>query len=344
MNVAFGPVLDQYGMGSRRRFSTDPADFLRPVRRTCWATPASEVRSQQPPSIGVNVNHARANVGQVVYLERSHGYLWAVAHVPDWIEPADASRFWSAEVDCQRDGSDIEITALGIVERSAQIGLRPITVLRGQLDHHGATERWTLDPSQQALLQRAADSHLDRRYGQPLIVHDLEGTHAAAAVERSSAQPLEYRSAAVRDVSERERTITLVTMPYEQPTLVAHAGRMIEEVCSRGAFNDIHQQTNKVRVNRDHDLARTIGKAIAFDASDPRGLVAEVKIARTRLGDESLALAEDGVLDASAAFRALDLKWETSDRRRLTKCWLGHIALTPDPAYQGANVLAVRAG
>jgi len=32
----------------------------------------------------------------------------------------------------------------------------------------------------------------------------------------------------------------------------------------------------------------------------------------------------------------------TMDRVRLTKLWLGHIAMTPDPAYETANVLAVR--
>ena len=34
--------------------------------------------------------------------------------------------------------------------------------------------------------------------------------------------------------------------------------------------------------------------------------------------------------------------WETRSRRRLTKAWLGHIAMVPDPAYETANVLAVR--
>jgi hypothetical protein len=34
--------------------------------------------------------------------------------------------------------------------------------------------------------------------------------------------------------------------------------------------------------------------------------------------------------------------WETRDRRRLTRCWLSHVGLVPDPAYESANVLAVR--
>jgi hypothetical protein len=34
--------------------------------------------------------------------------------------------------------------------------------------------------------------------------------------------------------------------------------------------------------------------------------------------------------------------WETKERRRLNHLYLDHIALTPDPAYEGARVLAVR--
>ena len=62
-------------------------------------------------------------------------------------------------------------------------------------------------------------------------------------------------------------------------------------------------------------------------------------------------LADDGVLDASAGFRLLrkDGKivpnaevWESRARRRLNHLYLGHIALTPEPAYETAKVLAVR--
>jgi hypothetical protein len=35
-------------------------------------------------------------------------------------------------------------------------------------------------------------------------------------------------------------------------------------------------------------------------------------------------------------------EWRGSTYRRLTRLWLGHIALTPEPAYETANVLAVR--
>ena len=34
--------------------------------------------------------------------------------------------------------------------------------------------------------------------------------------------------------------------------------------------------------------------------------------------------------------------WESRDRVRIRKAWLGHVALVPEPAYEGARVLAVR--
>jgi phage head maturation protease len=67
-------------------------------------------------------------------------------------------------------------------------------------------------------------------------------------------------------------------------------------------------------------------------------------MARTPLGEETLQLADEGILDASAGFLPMPggMQWRNQDEVRLTKVWLGHIAMTPDPAYEGARVLAVR--
>jgi phage head maturation protease len=97
-------------------------------------------------------------------------------------------------------------------------------------------------------------------------------------------------------------------------------------------------------VNRDHRADRTVGRAVALHPSREEGLVAEVRIARTELGDETLALADEGCLDASAGFLPMPggEEWQGRNRVRIRKGWLGHIAMTPDPAYVDANVLAVR--
>jgi phage head maturation protease len=155
---------------------------------------------------------------------------------------------------------------------------------------------------------------------------------------------LEYRSAEPVDVSWPRRTIELVVMPYEHEAAIYWQGRVITEICSRGAWDGIERRANRVRANRDHDVTRTVGRASALHPSRVEGLVADVHIASTALGDETLTLAADGILDVSAGFLPMagGETWETRDRRRLTKCWLGHIAFVPDPAYDDAAVLAVR--
>jgi HK97 family phage prohead protease len=157
---------------------------------------------------------------------------------------------------------------------------------------------------------------------------------------------LRYRQARQLGVSFPDRTIELIVMPYDEETLVGHPteDRSIIEVCAPGAFNGIERRANRIRVNRDHDVARTVGRAVSFSPGRPEGLVAKIKIANTSLGDETLELAHDECLDASAGFLPLPggETWETRSRVRLTKCWLGHIAMTPEPAYGGAKVLAVR--
>lgn len=152
------------------------------------------------------------------------------------------------------------------------------------------------------------------------------------------------RTAEVVGVSFPERLIELIVVPYEQETLVPWEGRMVGEIFSRGSFTGIEHRVNRIRVNRDHQLARTVGRAVALHPSRDEGLVAEVRIAKTDLGEETLTLAEDECLDASAGFlpMANGMTWETRSRYRISRAWLGHIALTPEPAYEGARVLAVR--
>jgi HK97 family phage prohead protease len=158
--------------------------------------------------------------------------------------------------------------------------------------------------------------------------------------------PIEYRAAETLAVRFPDRVIELVAMPYEQETVVIHQGRAITEVCERGAFDGIERRANRVPVNRDHDRTRPVGRALALHPSHEVGLVAELRISQTPLGDETLELAADGAVAGSAAFRPFvdGERWSRDRRsRRLTRCWLGHIGLVSEPAYEGAGVLAVRA-
>ena len=165
--------------------------------------------------------------------------------------------------------------------------------------------------------------------------------------EQQSEQPsgeLRFRSAELLDVSYPQRIIELIVSPYEQEALVQHEGRIVTEIFSRGAYDGIERRANRIRVNRDHNIERTVGRAVAMHPSREEGLVSELRIAKTDLGEETLALAEEGILDASAGYLPMagGEKWETRNRVRIVRAFLGHIALTPDPAYESARVLAVR--
>jgi HK97 family phage prohead protease len=153
------------------------------------------------------------------------------------------------------------------------------------------------------------------------------------------------RDARTVAVNYPERTIDLIVMPYDEEALVPYGDRMVYEQIAPGAFAGIQKRANRIRVNRDHKLERTVGRALSFDPDHPDGLFGRIRISRTELGEETLELANDGNLDASAGFLPMPdgIHWiERSRRVRYTKCWLGHIALTPEPAYDGARVLAVR--
>ena len=167
---------------------------------------------------------------------------------------------------------------------------------------------------------------------------------------------LEFRdSVQVVGVSFPKSEIELVVMPYESPTMVEYHGRMIEEVVSRGAFDGIERRTGGVKVNLDHktDVANQIGRTIALHPSRQEGLVAEVKVRRNHpLAEVVMESADEDDLGASAGFALLfdenyqtypdAEEWESRSRRRLKRLYLGHIALTPQPAYAQAKVLAVR--
>jgi phage head maturation protease len=165
---------------------------------------------------------------------------------------------------------------------------------------------------------------------------------------------LEFRSSQLADVNYPKRLIELIVMPYESETSVAYRGRAITEICSRGAYAGVEQRTSQIKVNRGHLIDMAVGKTVALHPSRHEGLVAEIRISRTELGEETLILADDGILEASAGFELLrqdggrgpvypDAEvWETRSRRRLNKLRLDHIAMTPDPAYPGARVLSVR--
>ena len=160
--------------------------------------------------------------------------------------------------------------------------------------------------------------------------------------------PMLFRSADVLQVRFPERLVEVIAHPYEQEALVNWEGRAVTEVCARGAYSGIQRRADRIHVNRDHDVTRPVGKVKALHPNRTEGLVTDIVISHTALGEETLELAADGVLKASVGFRPKDEPgshvWSRDRRQvRLVKCWLGHVALVAEPAYEGAEVMTVRA-
>jgi phage head maturation protease len=168
------------------------------------------------------------------------------------------------------------------------------------------------------------------------------------------AGPIEYRSAVISDVSFPQREIEVIVVPYEVPSLIYERSRTYEEVISRGAFGAVQRRAGgKIKVNRDHDAGRPVGRVQVLYPNREEGLVAKLRISNTRDGNETLELAADGVLDASGGFGLLVDKntgrvkpgaevWETRNRRRLNHLWLDHVAMVSNPAHPGSQVISVR--
>ena len=156
--------------------------------------------------------------------------------------------------------------------------------------------------------------------------------------------PVELRVAGELEVRYADRRISLVAMPYDVDAAVVVHGRAVVESCAPGAYDGVERRVNRVKVNRDHDIHRTVGSAVALHPSRAEGLIAELRIARTALGDETLALADDHALESSVGFAVMPggERWlEGRSRRRLERLFLDHISLVPEGAYD-AQVLDVR--
>lgn len=159
---------------------------------------------------------------------------------------------------------------------------------------------------------------------------------------------VEHRSATLQDVDKRQRLVDVIAVPYNQETEVEWHGGIWRESHDPKAYNGIEDHAGRIQVNREHVKGRTVGKIVQADPGHKEGLFARAFIYPTDLGDETLTLAEHGGAFPSVGFRVnkpSDMRVDTrSKTRRILKAFLDHLAFVEDPAYPGAEVLAVRAG
>lgn len=159
--------------------------------------------------------------------------------------------------------------------------------------------------------------------------------------------PVETRDqyGTIADVRFAERLIDLLVVPYNEETVVEYRGRPVIESVLPGAFDGLETRPGRVTVLRDHQVQRAVGLARSVSPSGADGLVASVRISKTELGDETLELAADEVLQPSVgmAVRPSDQRWsDGNQRRQIVRAFLDHIGMVPQPGYLGAKTLAVR--
>lgn len=165
---------------------------------------------------------------------------------------------------------------------------------------------------------------------------------------------LETRTTTVGEVNFADRVITVIAVPYEQSTPVPFQRDIWNEVFSRSAFNGLDASLRRVPAtacldvpDKGHSNGKLVGRAQRFFPESNEGLVTEIKISRTPMGDDTLELANDNGVDVSVGYMVknrLDQMLNPSTKeRRINRAFLDHIAFVADqPAYPGAKVLAVR--
>lgn len=159
-------------------------------------------------------------------------------------------------------------------------------------------------------------------------------------------QEIEVRSSTLTAVDTPKRLIDLIAVPYEEETEVPWRGEIWNEVFDRSAFDGIEDHAGRVMVNKEHRKGSTIGKVVRFDPKSENGLLTRVKVAKTQLGDETLALAEEEMISPSIGFYIKSYNDVRLNRRskvrRILRAFVDHLAMVEQPAYAGARVLSVR--
>jgi HK97 family phage prohead protease len=154
---------------------------------------------------------------------------------------------------------------------------------------------------------------------------------------------IEFRKAQTGAVDFAQRTIEVRVIPYDEEIDVEFQGKVMRERVDPGSFDNIDPSSTRITVNRDHDYGRTVGRIVEL-REEPTGAVGVTKISNTLLGDETLQLADDRVLGASVGMMVARSGMEIRNglRRIFRIDVLDHVALLPNPAYAGAEVLDVR--
>lgn len=197
--VIVAQLLDELGQAAQIRTravpSRHPRGFDVETRTHVHATPCRNLRSRQADRIPINVGHNKAaTIGETVHLELLGRFLWAVGELDHDVDTGP----WMASVETTATytrgsavGTDVEVTGFGLVARTAQTNLRPVTLIRGRLSDRGS---WSLPEPERTLVEHAAEALSDRRQHRPIQVRGLLDPEQEEALFYAQAAEQFYRS------------------------------------------------------------------------------------------------------------------------------------------------------
>jgi len=157
---------------------------------------------------------------------------------------------------------------------------------------------------------------------------------------------IERRYAGPVDVGDG-RTIVGLCAPYDRVATVSDGGPPYQEVIRAGAFRRSTKAPHRTLLNYEHrtDLGNVIGPATELVERDD-GLYGTFRVLPGALGDHALEVIRSGActgLSVSAALHPQGSRVVDGivERNLLI---LAHVAVTASPAYDGAEVIALRSG
>ena len=140
------------------------------------------------------------------------------------------------------------------------------------------------------------------------------------------------------------RTVHGVAVPWDTPARVNDGFGPYTEVFRKGAFErTIRERGHKVKALANHDRrSLPLGRANLV-REDAAGLYTELRVSKTRAGDEALELVRDGALDAfSVGFVPVKEREGPDGLVERTEVRLNEVSLVAFPAYDGAAIAGIR--
>jgi HK97 family phage prohead protease len=159
--------------------------------------------------------------------------------------------------------------------------------------------------------------------------------------------PVLQREWVFRDAAVKGRTLVLACVPFDTPTWVADGGDPYREEFAPGAFDHVDLTRTHLRRGHKPDPRNELGRGLSL-REDSGWLVGEFRVARGDTGDQILNLVADGMLRGVSIGFDPGVDEQRTDRigpvvRRKRVKRMPEVSLVDEPAYEGAEVLAMRA-